>query len=545
MSKVLSRGERGFTIIEFMIATAIVGFFVLLSFAVVGQFSSFQRTVENRLMDDFLILNSHKMIGADLEGSYLSRFELFSCQSSQNVMTTVDTAQANLKVSGDKFEFLKVDMASTVGLASVVDTIVVADANKLKIGDYILLSLASAFYESALFKVEFVDIGNNQVKIKPAVIDEPKSDCRDSMEAKNLSSFFGPNIKSNVILSRVIIVQYKLENGILTRQTFPGKQSAAEMISGVEGVSIEAQWSPSSKDVENKMQLGRMNYKVQVTTSQKGLSKPAVAGIKEQIIEAQYNLNVFYLANLYSPVGAPSVAVEFPSCSVKHEFKLGALNPKPHLELYRNTLPIKITADVSANATSPAISVSLTPTTGAIIQCFQHDPEDGTLAPDGPGISGSLTLNQGATGFDVYTCAVRGQIELVASMSYYDTTLNQVRNIPCSVENIIAPTRFRLKGTRKPQCSKFGTTNLARDFSGDDVAVYGGNFGKDNKASCQWSGQNFPNAVNDGMADDCDRFKHLFKTLERVYLRPYKIDVLPKNGSSSIFPATGAYIDCE
>lgn len=545
MSKFYCRGIKGFTITEFMIATAIMGFFILLSFSVVGKFSSFQNSVENRLMDDFLIVNSHKMIVGDFEGSYLSRLDLFNCQSSREVMTTADKGQATLKLNGEKFEFVKVDMASTVGLAPVVDTIVVADYNKLKEGDYILLSLASALTESGLFKVESVDKKTNNVKIKAAVIDEPNSECRDTLGSKNLSNFFGPNIKSNVILSRIVIVQYKLDKGILSRQVFPGKQSAAELMDGVETVTIDSQWSPSSDDTESKMRYGRMNFRLQFTTIQGSLLSNAATYFKDQIIESQYNLNVFHIANLYSPVGAPSVAVDFPSCSVNHEFKLGSLKIKPGLDLYRNTLPIKITADVSASAATPAINISFTPGVGATIQCFEHNPKNGSFVVDGPGINGSLTLNQGVTGFDVYTCAVRGRVEMTASMSYYDTTLNQVRNVPCSVETIIAPTRYRLNSAKEPRCFKSGVWSLVSDFSGDDVTVYGGSFGVDRQASCQWSSSYYPNAVNDGMAENCNRFTHLFQTLDRVYLRPYKMDVLSKNGNTSVFPASGAYIDCE
>ncbi len=545
MSKFYFRSTKGFTITEFMIATAIMGFFILLSFSVVGQFSSFQNSVENRLMDDFLIVNSHKVIVGDFEGSYLSRLNLFNCPSSQNLMTATDKGQATLKLDGDKFEFVKVDMASTVGLAPIVDTIVVAESNKLKVGDYILLSLASALSESGLFKVEAVDQKTNNVKVKAAVIDEPNSECRDSLGGKNLSSFFGPNIKSNVILSRILIVKYYLDKGILTRQIFPGKQSATELMDGIENVTIDSQWSPSSDDVDGKNRYGRMSYKLKFITKQGSLLSNAATYFKDQIIEAQYNLNVFHIANLYSPVGAPSVAVEFPSCSVKHEFKLGSLKIKPGLDLYRNTLPLKVTADVSASASNPAINISFTPGAGATIQCFEHNPENGTFTVDGPGINGSLTLNQSATGFNVYTCAVRGRVEMTASMSYYDTTLNQVRNVPCTVETIFAPTRFRLNTNQKPRCFKNGSWSLVSDFSGDDVTVYGGNFGIDQQVSCKWSSGYYPNAENDGMAGNCNRFLHLFQTLDRVYLRPYKIDVLAKNGKSSVFPSSGAYIDCE
>lgn len=544
-SKSFLRSKKGFTITEFMIAVAIMGFFILLSFAVVGQFSSFQKSVEDRLMDDFLIVNSHKIIVGDLEGSYLSRLDIFNCPSSKKVMTTSDKAQAVLKLNEEKFEFVKVDMASTVGLAPVIDTIVVADANKLSTGDYVLLSLASALTESGLFKVESVDRASKQVKVKAAVIDEEGSECRDSLSAKTLNSFFGSSIKSNVILSRIVVVQYKLDNGVLTRQTFPGNHSVSQMVDGVETVTIDSQWAPSSDDADAKERHGRMNYRVKFSVAQGNLMSNSASYFKEQIIEAQYNLNVFHLANLYTPAGAPSGTVEFPSCSVNHEFKLGSLKLKPGLELYRNTLPIKITGNVSASATSPAINISFTPGSGATIQCFEHDPEKGVFEVEGPGISGSLTLNQGAAGFNIYTCAVRGRVEMAASMSYYDTTLSQVRNVPCSAETILAPTQFRFNSQKIPRCYETGHLNLMSDFSGDDITVYGGGFGFDRQTSCEWSSKSYPNAINDGIAGNCSRFLNLFSSLRRVYLRPFKMDVLKKDDNTSVFPPSGAYIDCE
>ncbi len=549
MLRTFKRRDKGFTVTELMIAVAITGFFVLVIVAVMNQLSTFEKDVSKRLMDDFLIVNSHKRVIADLEGTYWSRLGIFSCSSSDSLMTTDGESKLTLSGDGSGIEFVRVDLASTVGLAPIVNTIVVAEAAKLRAGDYVLLNLASAMSEAGLFKVESVDAATKYVKIKSTTLSEEGSSCHDSLSAKNLSAFFGPNIKSNTLLSRVNPVKYTLEKGVFARQTWPGTGVAEPVLDGVNQVTISAKWTPTSDDSEGKKIYGRMNYKVDFNIEQSTMASNAAKYYQGKAIEAQYNLNAFQISNIYSPVGAPSVAMNFPTCSVNQEYKAGILKLNPSLELYRNTISLKLTGSVSESIPAASINIAFSPSTGATVQCFKHDPATGSYPPpsigglvEGPGVSGSITLNQGATGFDVYTCAVRGLVALTASMSYFDTNLNQVKTINCSAESIEAPTKYRFGGSSTPSCNGFGFVNLGSSFSGDDSNVYYGKFGINMETSCQWSGE--PDAFATGISGSCYAWEHPFKSLKRIYLRPYKMDVMPKDGTSSVFPSSGASVNC-
>lgn len=552
MSKVFGRCAKGFTITEVLIATAITAFFVLLGASVVNQVTSFEKSVTNRLMDDFLIVNTHKVLVGDLEGSYWARLGIFECPSSKDLMTTDGDANVTLSADGSSIEFVKVDMASTVGLSPIVDTITVADANKLRVGDYILLNLASVMTEAGLFKVISVNQENRQVRIATATLDEEASTCNDTLTAKTLSSFFGPNIKSNVLLSRIIAVKYTLDKGILTRQTWPGKNQVEQVTDDVRQVSISGKWTSTADDLAGKKLYGRMSYKVGFDIQESTMSSNAAKYFKEKVLEARYNLNVFQIANIYSPIGAPSAAINFPTCAVNQEYKAGVLNLNPSLELYRNTISMKLTGSVSETVSAASINIAFSPSTGGTVQCFQHNPDDGVYPPasvggmvNGPGVNGSVTLNQGMGGFDIYTCAVRGRVEVTASMSYFDNTLNQVKTINCTTEPIDAPTKYRFNNVKTPSCRKaVATWNMGSAFSGDSSDVFFGKFGVDMQTSCEWSGESYPDAENTGIAGNCYFGEHLMKTLRRVYLRPFKMNVLPKTGSTPVFPETGAYVDC-
>jgi hypothetical protein len=174
--------------------------------------------------------------------------------------------------------------------------------------------------------------------------------------------------------------------------------------------------------------------------------------------------------------------------------------------------------------------------------CFKHDYNLGVKHVTGNGIRGSISLTQPGINFDVYTCAARGRIQVSASLSYFDTDINQVKTIQCSSDYINAPTQYIFNG-KMPSCSRdWGTIKVGDEMFSVAGDVSLGNLSVDMNASCEWSGEGGSSATT-GIASDCYSWNHWGRDLKRVYFRPYQMQVQKKNGGNA-FTDDGAYVDC-
>lgn len=548
------KSSSGFTITELLVATGLASMVFLIGSSVVTQLFSFQKDVDRRLMDNFSLVSFHRSLASDLQGAYWPRFDVFSCPSSQNLMTTLGTQTVNLAGNSSTIEYVTSDFSSTVGIMPGTDDLSVATMRNLAVGDFVLLSLTSSPSSAGLFKIRTVDRTRNLVELDTADLRSAGSQCEFSPGAKSLSDFFGPNVRSNVLLTRVAVVRYELKKGELTRQRLPSS-TEEKIVDNVNSMTIKGTWHASSDNPDTRKQFGMMVFNITMDLNQPSLVGNNTKTRELQTIEAKFVLDSFQYMNRYATVGAPTASMKFPTCAVSYGFRPGMLRLNPGLSIYKNMVSITLAGYSSEKVDSASIDVSFNPLNAdSDIMCFRHDPDnDGGVYPtngstiNGPGIRGTVTMTQTSSNFQVYTCAVKGSVEMTAAMSYYDNNLSQVRSITCSADVIEAPIKYRFEGGKIPECDKdWGKIlSMGSDIVSDDNSMSLGQFGIDMNKSCEWSGQEVANSAETGISSDCYTWNHWGRDLKRVYLRPYQMQVYNKAGTSTVFPATGASIECK
>lgn len=555
--------SSGFTITELLIATGLVSVFFLIGSSVITQLFSFQSDVSRLMMDNFSVVNFHRSVTKDLEGSYWSRYGAFTCPSSQSLLTTLSTSTKKLSASNGLVEFVTADFATSVGSVPGTTKISVATMRNLQVNDLVVLSMASDMSNAGLYKITSVDRAKDQVQLDISGLSVSGSECASLLSSRPLTEFFGASAQSNVIMTRIKVVRYAVQKGQLLRTVMPGG-GEEKVVDGVKALNITSSWTMTSYDDSEKdasvrqarqRKYGVMKFDMTLDYDRKTMMGGDAAVREQQTLTAQYNLDSFQYMNSYAKTGAPTVMQKFPTCAVNYNFRPGVLNISPDgstaTASFNNMVPVSITGYSSEGGLDGAtIDISFATEPGAAISCYLHNPDHGSYPTNGyldkPKNTGAITLNNNAT-FDVYTCAVKGTVSVNASMSYYSQSSNRVTTIRCSTDDIVAPTKYRFSGG-KPSCNKkwaywdMGSEIVSADGA---QALSWGRMSLDMQTSCVWEGSN-PSASEDtGKKDDCYSWNHPGKDLLRIYLRPYKQQVLKSNGLSNAFDSDGAYIDCE
>lgn len=550
----MSKNARsGFTITELMIAAGLTSAFFLLGASVIQQLFQFQRDVDKRLMDNFSVVNFHRAMNADLAGSYWHRYGAFTCPTSNDVMNTLGSSTASIPASGGLFEFVTTDFSSTVGNVPGTELLSVATMRNLEVGDYVVLSSAADASHASLFKISSVDRKRSEIKLETGSLSLAGTSCGFALPAKTLVDFFGPMAPSNTLISRIKVVQYSIKDGEFIRTLLPGSAGGEKIMSSMNGVKINSTWKSSGEGSAQK-QFGQMKFEVTLENNQSTLMGGKSTSKQKQTVVAQYGLESFQYLNKTFTSGSQPITAIFPTCSVGYNFRPGALKISPSADEYADTVPVAITGAVSTDKVKGStIEILFSPGANAAIYCFKHDPDSGVYPTNGSavsskGIQGSISLLQGAN-FDVYTCAVKGQVEISASMTYFSADINAVKTIACSTETISAPLQYKFQvDNKRPECeAALAKTNMGSEIQSalaDGTTVSLGQFGLDPESSCQWEGQPTGTSVIDGKADDCDWGSHPGKDLKRIYLRPYKQQVYGKD-NKPIYSANGAYVDCD
>ncbi|KYG63067.1 hypothetical protein AZI86_15215 [Bdellovibrio bacteriovorus] len=539
------RTSSGFTITELLVATGLASAFFLIGASVIQQLFQFQKDVNTRLMDSFSITNFHRSLNQDLEGSYWHRFGAFSCASSNRLMETMGTSEVNLNSSGGFLEFVTADYSSTIGNVPNTTELTVASMRNLDVGNYVLLSLAADPSVVSLFRVRSVARDTGRINLDTTSLSVAGSNCNFALPSRPLTDFFGASASSNALLTRIKIVQYRITGGSLTRTALPGG-SAEELMDKMNSMNVRSTWAASADGTAAKI-FGQMKFQVVLDHNQSTLMGSKQTSRKQENVTAQYALNSFQYLNRNFTSGSAPITATFPSCSVGVNFRPGSL--KVSSAHYSDTVPVSLAGYVSTDKVKGAtIDVNFSPRTGAQIDCFKYDPDSSDLPYQvtGIGMSQTISLAQTATGFDIYTCAVKGIVDVVAAMTYFATDINQTKTIPCSVESIEAPTRYIFIGAA-PKCDRelasydMGSEMYNTISTGSTVSI--GKFGVDMDSSCQWQGQADASAT--GLADNCDWGSHAGLELRRIYLRPYKQQVYAADKVTPLFSSQGAYINCD
>lgn len=543
------RTSSGFTITELLVATGLASAFFLIGASVIQQLFQFQKDVNTRLMDTFAVTNFHRSLTTDLEGSYWHRFGAFSCVSSNALMETNSTANFILSPNG-MIEFVTADYSSTIGNVPNTTELTVASMRNLDVGNYVLLSLAADPSIVSLYRVRTVDRDAGRITLDTASLAVAGSSCNFALSSRPLTDFFGATAGSNAILTRIKIVQYRITDGTLTRTALPAG-SAENLMDRMNSMSMRSTWAASADGTTAEKQYGQMKFQVVLDHNQSTLMGAKQTSRKQETVVAQYALNSFQYLNRNFTSGSAPITASFPSCSVGFNFRPGSL--KVASAHYSDTVPISIAGFVSTDKVKGAtIDLTFSARPGAQIDCFKFDPDSSdTPYPNsgsltGSGMSQTISLAQTATGFDIYTCAVKGTVDVAASMTYFATDINQTKTISCSAEAIEAPTKYQFIST-KPTCNRemasydMGSEMFNTISTGSSVSI--GKFGVDLSSSCEWQGQG--DSSSDGVADNCDWGSHAGLELRRIYLRPYHQQVYGPDNATPIFSAQGAYINCD
>lgn len=543
------RSSSGFTITELLVATGLASAFFLIGASVIQQLFQFQKDVNTRLMDTFSVTSFHRSLTTDLEGSYWHRFGAFSCPTSNDLMETTDTANVSLTAPNGFLEFVTSDFSSTIGNVPNTSELTVASMRNLDAGNFVLLSLAADSSIVSLYRVRSVNRTTGRITLDSTSLSVPGSNCNFALSSRPLTDFFGSSAKSNAILSRIKVIQYRIADGVLTRTSLPDG-SAEELMDKMNSMSIKSIWASGADGAEAEKRFGQMKYQVVIDHEQSTLMGAKQKTNKIETVVAQYALNSFQYLNRDFSSGSNPVTATFPSCSVGFNFRPGSL--KLGSAHYSSTVPVAFSAFVSDSKVKGAtIDVAFNIGAGGQIDCFLYDPDSSDIpypqtgALTGRGIYDTISVSQKATGFEVYTCAVKGTVDVAATMTYFSADINQTKTITCSAEAIEAPTNYKFKGP-VPKCDKqlasydLGSEMFNKISNGTEISI--GKFGMDMGSSCQWQGQ--PDAFVDGNADNCDWGSHAGLELTRIYLRPYKQQVYDADGVTPIFNSQGAYVDC-
>jgi hypothetical protein len=559
MKNKIQLGMLGFSLIEVMVAFGILAFVGLVVSTQTAQFSNFFLKTRKAVEQDLDTMISYKTMIRDLETSYFMKMGYINCGNSKSVMATIKNGLFQFSPSNSEFDLFGIDFTSVGGLSSDGRFVIVSDTGQLRLGDYIVLSLSGEFKFASLFSIKEIDKAKNGIHLVPAVFSATGFNCEGFFVTRSMLDFFGPSIRSNVLVSRIQPVKLKLEGTDLKRiQVYPSVTSQI-LFTNVSKLEIASKWRNFSQNQANLLE-GAMDFEVRLEFESNTVVKDVSSRSGLQTFNARYVLGSVNATNTYAIKGAPSATVVFPSCSVNHEFRNQIMRIHPRNDWWRNMSTLVLKAQVSSSqVVGASITVSFIPQVGAQISCFLHDPEISGPYPSGqglvefPGEQSTITLAQGASGFDVYTCAARGTVDVQASMSYFDTQINQIKNIQCSAEPITASTKFRFSNNRRPWCKNYdkgpGSSKRWRAEFGAEGKVVGfdqlstfGHFSVNKSNGCEFEGD--PDMRDEGIASDCDKSEG--KKLRRIYLRPYRVDVYEKDSKTRLFTKSkGAYVDCD
>lgn len=548
------RSFKGFSLIEVLIAS---GLLAIISIVVATQTSSFSKFVSKTrksLEQDLDSVISYKVIIQDFESSYFMKLGYFKCVNSDVLLSTDTSSEVELTEANAELDLIRADYSSIAGLSSDGSTVIVHDASKLRIGDYIVLSLSEDNSYASLFIIKKVDTELNSIQLLPSSFSVKGYDCSDAFINRSVLDFYGPSIRSNVLASRVKPVKYSLVKKEVLRLEGEEKTSNHSVFQDVSLFAIKSNWKNSS-DEKSKAKEGSMNFDFTVKRSSKTIVDSVSSRQGEQTLSARYVIGSANAANVYSMTGAPAATVVFPSCMVNHEFRNQIMRINPANDWWRNVSTFVLKGDISTSGVVGAsITVNFQPQPGAVVSCFMHDPDKGMYPPkwpdavNSPGEQNSVTMTQKSGGFDVFTCAARGVVEVQASMSYFDTQLNQTKIIDCTSSPIQASTQFIFEKDKTPWCEekvphwgiRMGTPGRVRGL--DQTSTFG-RFSHQWWNGCQWEGE--PDAKDTGIGQSCN--KHFFpdKKLKRIYLRPYRVDVWRKDGKKLFTKSEGAYVNCD
>jgi len=543
----------GFSIVEVLIASAILGAVALIVSTQTSQFSNFFVKTRKAVEQNFDSMISYKMLMRDLETSYFMKLGYLNCSNSNNVMATLGTDIFQMTSALSEFDLIGVDFTSVAGLSEDGKQINVSDVGTLKLGDYIVMSLAGDTRFASLFAIKEINIATRSLKLTPTKFTAKGFNCTDSFVSRAKIDFFGPSIRSNVLVSRIRPTKLKLEESNLRRVVHGNTETSQILFSNVSKFEIRSIWRNFSSSSSDLLE-GSMEFQVNVNFLSQEIVRNVSSRSGTQTFNARYILDSVSAANAYAVTGAPASTVVFPSCSISHEFRNNIMRIHPRNNWWRNMTTLVLRGQVSSSSVVGAnITVSLFPQVGAAVSCFLHDPD--TLGPypgaaslvEFPGEKGLITLTQKAGGFDIYTCAVRGNVVVQANMSYFDTQIHQIKNIECSADPIRASTQFIFESRWRPSCDQDLSRGGAVDveirgrIKGFDADSSFRQFSFDTTTGCEWLDDR--DNRESGIASNCSLSRG--KKLRRIYLRPYRVDVLNEGSQTSFFTkAEGAYVDC-
>lgn len=544
----------GITLIELLIGVMIVSILAIITMTQTSQLSSFFLKTMKSVDNDTI---SYKELIQDFETSYLMKLGYLNCINSNSVMATDNWANFSFSEELNEFDIISVDYTSIAGFKSTEDDgnlLALSNVSLLKKGDYLVVFLSSDISFASLYKIKDIKTEDNSISIEPVVFSVEGFNCTSSFVNRNILDFFGPSIKSNVLAARIKPVKYFLKDKELRRKV-EGSKDGQLLFEGVSYFNISSEWRNYSPE-KISITSGSMNFEMKFEIKSSEIVKNVSKKLGEQQFGARYILESTGFINNYSVVGAPSIAVPFPSCAVNYEFKNDILKINPENDWWRNMTTFVLKGEISSSVVGANIIVDFSPGSGAAISCFLHNPKTEKSYPKdekfvtNPGEQVMLTLAQKIGGFDVYTCAARGFINVTANMSYYDSQTDQLKNIQCSSDEILAASQFQFTGDNKPSCKKEKKKGERRiklngKIRGVDQETTFGGFWLDHSTGCEWEGG--PDKRNTGLASSCDddwSFITGFKKLKRVYLRPYRVDVLNKDGKTLFTKKEGAYVDC-
>jgi prepilin-type N-terminal cleavage/methylation domain-containing protein len=550
----------GFSLVEVMVAVGILGIVGLAIGTQTNQFSRFFSKTRKILEQDLDSVVSHKILVQDLEHSYFMKMGYVDCQSSKPLLSTQTEGSIEFQEKSSDIDMVVIDYSSFAGLSHDGQWIILSQVSKLNKGDYLVLSLAGDSQSASLFLIQDIQPELNRVALITTSFVEPQFNCESHFVSKTPGDYFSSSTRSNVLASRIKPIKYRFEDESLKRFDLKIKNSQGDILyHPVTSVKINSRWSSLvSQEVGSKE--GRMDFEItvnqnKVSHSQSSDSKSSDStALKKNAIQARFILDSATMVNSYALIGTPTSTVKFPSCMVTHQFKNNILKLDPRNNWWRNTSSLTLTGSVSvASVVGASISVQMSPHPKAKISCFLHDPiVEGAYPKTGlvteVGEQSFLSLSQKLNGFDTYTCGAQGVVDIQATMTYFDTNINQIKTIECSADSIVASTEFQLMTSLKPYCKKkvrmFPEISTSGEIKGFDHSSTFGRFGFHWETACQWDGQSDA-SLQTGVASDCGHQPHPLATLKRVYLRPYRVDVRSQDGQSFFTQKEGAYVDCQ
>ena len=549
---------KGFTLTEAIVALGLSSLIILVLSSQIKEVNQTLITTQQTLDQSSDLVQGNRVLLNDLRGGQFLKLGYFTCSEQQGfkIFSTESQATFELSSSSPKFSFVTSDKPLLVGLHHDGQRVVVPNTYGFYVGDWVLLSLAQTPSVASLFYIDGIDEAASTMVLKSGNFAISGYSCVSHLSQNSVASFFGPSANSNVFLYKLYPVEYKWEQGNIYRSAYRRDGPISFLLlSNVDKLKFSSRWLP---DVDEP-RFGKMSIQFQI--SLQGATQPieqranrSVASIYQtiQTNKAEFALHAPTQLNEYVPQGVPTAAVTFPGCNLKIRYEPNLIRMPPSVEWWQNMYTFTLTGEVSeAGISGASITITIALQGNSKMSCFPHDPySTRTTTPypsfsswaQGTGTLGPITLNQGTRGFEVYTCAASGVINLNSSMSYYDTITSSIKTIECSNTRIQLPSQYRFK-ENLPWCKKDIMKNGGLDYGvgskvfGRDVDLSIGNL---SLLGWQWEDETVD--LNQGKIGGTQY--RLGRKLKRIFLYPYKLSIYDKNGQLWTRPE-GVYVDCQ